>query len=268
MTAKATEAAGGAVEALRDPALEAAGLRHGFFTRAGGVSEGPYASLNCGFGSGDAPERVVENRRRALAALGLDRAALCTAYQCHSDRCVVVETPWPREDAPKADALATRRAGVALGILTADCAPVLFADAAAGVIGAAHAGWRGALDGVLEATVAAMVGLGAEPARIAAVLGPCIGARSYEVGPEFHDRFLAAAPANAALFAPAPRAGHHLFDLAGYVLGRLGRLGLGRVGHVAADTCAEEARFFSYRRVRLRGESAYGRLLSTIALAP
>jgi len=256
------------VEALRDDALAAAAnLRHGFFTRAGGVSEGAHASLNCGFGSDDAPERVAENRRRALAALGLDRAMLCTAYQCHSNRCVVVETPWPREDAPKADALATRRAGVALGILTADCAPVLFADAEAGVIGAAHAGWRGALDGVLEAALAAMIGLGAEASRITAVLGPCIGARSYEVGPEFRARFVAAAPENAALFAPAPRAGHSLFDLAGYVLGRLDRLGLGRVDHVAADTCADETRFFSYRRVCLRGERAYGRLLSTIAIA-
>ena len=258
-----------AVAALRDYALEAAaGLRHGFFTRAGGVSDGAHASLNCGFGADDAPARVTENRRRALAALGLDRATLCTAYQCHGNRCVVVEAPWPREDAPKADAIATRRAGIALGILTADCAPVLFSDAEAGVIGAAHAGWRGALDGILEATVAAMTGLGAEPARIIAALGPCIGVRSYEVGPEFRARFVAAAPANAALFAPAPRAGHFLFDLAGYVLGRLDRLGLGRVAHVAADTCADEARFFSYRRVCLRGERAYGRLLSTIAIAP
>ncbi len=207
MTERSGAGTSDAPQALRDPRLEAAaGLRHGFFTRAGGVGDGVYASLNCGFGADDAPARVTENRRRALAALGLDRASLCTAYQCHSNRCVVVETPWPREAAPKADALATRRAGIALGILTADCAPVLFADAEAGVIGAAHAGWRGALDGILEATLAAMTGLGAEPARVIAVLGPCIGARSYEVGPEFRERFVAAAPANAALFAPAPRA--------------------------------------------------------------
>jgi len=241
---------------------------HGFFTREGGVSEGIYASLNCGFGSRDAAERVAENRLRALAALGLDGATLCTAYQCHSARCVVVERPWPHERAPKADALATRAAGIALGVLTADCAPVLFADPDAGVIGAAHAGWRGALDGVLEAALAAMERLGARRPRIVAAVGPCIGARSYEVGPEFRDRFVAADPANAALFAPAPRDGRLLFDLAGYVLGRLERLGLGRIERVRGDTCADDARFFSYRRARRRGEPSYGRLLSAIALKP
>lgn len=243
------------------------GIRHGFFTRAGGVSGGPFASLNCGFGSGDDPEKVAENRRRALDRAGLPPASLVTAYQLHSPHAVAVETVWPREAAPRADAMATDRPGIALGVLTADCAPVLLADAAAGVIGAAHAGWRGALDGVLAAAVAAMTRLGAQPARIAAAVGPCIAQASYEVGPEFPAPFLAADPANAAFFRPAPRDGRFLFDLPGYVAAALGRLGIGAVARLEADTCREEERFFSYRRACLRGERDYGRGLSVIALA-
>ena len=241
-------------------------LRHGFFTREGGVSEGLYASLNCGFGSGDAPERVAENRARALAAAGMPANALVTAYQTHSAEVATVERIWRREDAPEVDAMVTDRPGIALGILTADCTPVLFADGAAGVIGAAHAGWRGALGGVLEATVAGGRARGARPERIAAGIGPCIAQRSYEVGPEFPAPFLAQDPANAGLFAPSARAGHHMFDLPGYVARRLGALGLARVERLRNDTCAESERFFSYRRVTLRGEPDYGRGLSAICL--
>lgn len=242
------------------------GLRHGFFTREGGVSEGLYASLNCGFGSGDAAEYVAENRARALAAADMPAGSLVTAYQVHSPDVAVVEAPWRREDAPKVDAMVTGRPGITLGILTADCGPVLFADAEARVIGAAHAGWRGAVTGVLEATVAAMEKLGARRDRIAAVLGPCIAQRSYEVGPEFPAPFLAQAPDNAAFFAPSARAGRHMFDLPGYVVHRLGTLGLGQVGRLANDTCAEADRFFSYRRATLEGEKDYGRGLSAICL--
>jgi YfiH family protein len=242
------------------------GLRHGFFTREGGVSEGLYASLNCGFGSGDRPEHVAENRARALAAGDMPAESLVTAYQVHSPDVAVVAAPWRREEAPKVDGMVTDRPGVTLGILTADCAPVLFADAEARVIGAAHAGWRGAVTGVLEATVTAMEGLGARRARIAAVLGPCIAQDSYEVGPEFPAPFLAQSPDNAAFFAPSARAGHHMFDLPGYVMRRLGALGLAQAGRIANDTCAEADRFFSYRRATLRGETDYGRGLSAICL--
>ncbi|MFQ5785530.1 MAG: peptidoglycan editing factor PgeF [Alphaproteobacteria bacterium] len=253
---------------VRADVLDAAeGVRHGFFTRLGGVSDGPFASLNCGYGSDDAPARVTENRLRAAARLGLDETALCTVHQCHSNRCVTADAPWPRGAAPRADGLATNRPGIALGVLTADCAPVLFADPAAGVIGAAHAGWRGALGGVIETTVAAMNALGAEAGRTVAAVGPCIGPASYEVGPEFHAAFCKDAAANAALFAPSQRAGHHLFDLPGYVVRRLAALGLAHVATTAHDTCAEPERFFSYRRVRRAGESSYGRLLSAIVLA-
>ena len=248
-------------------ALDDNGIRHGFFTREGGVSEGIFASLNCGLGSGDDADSVAENRRRALAALQLAGDRLATCYQVHSAGVVVVDAAWPPAERPRADALVTRRRGVALGILTADCAPVLFADAEAGVIGAAHAGWRGALSGVLEATVAAMAGLGAAPARIHAGIGPCIAQPSYEVGPEFPAPFLAADPANAGFFRAAPRAGHFLFDLAGYAARRLSLLGLGRVERTGGDTAAEAERFFSYRRTCLRGEKDYGRELSAICLA-
>jgi polyphenol oxidase len=247
-------------------ALDADGIRHGFFTREGGVSDGLFASLNCGFGSSDDAEKVAENRARAMAAIGLAKDRLATCYQIHSPDVVVVGAPWRREDHPRADGMVTKRPGVALGILTADCAPVLFADPAARIVGAAHAGWRGALTGVLEATVKAMEGLGADPGRIHAGIGPCIAQASYEVGPEFPAPFLAEHAGNAAFFVPAPRTGHFLFDLAGYVTRRLQRLALAGIERTGGDTAAEPERFFSYRRTCLRQERDYGRELSAICL--
>jgi hypothetical protein len=248
------------------PLNEIAHIRHGFFSRNGGVSAGVYDSLNCGYGSGDAAEKVSENRARAMAMLELDGGRLVTAYQSHSAEVAEVEEPWERQDAPKADGLVTRRPGLALGILSADCAPVLMADAKGRVVGAAHAGWRGALDGVLEATIEAMIALGAEREAIVAGVGPAIGQRSYEVGPEFPAPFLEHSEDNGDLFYPARRAGHFMFDLKGYVARRLGRAGVGRVQILPCDTCAEANRFFSYRRACQRGESDYGRGLSAIYL--
>jgi polyphenol oxidase len=242
------------------------GVRHGFFTREGGVSEGIYASLNCGLGSGDNTDKVTTNRDRVASKV--DVKSLVTAYQVHSPTVVEVETPWTREQAPRADAMVTTRRGVALGILTADCAPVLFADRKARVVGAAHAGWRGAVSGVLDATVAAMAKHGARPESIVAAIGPCIAQASYEVGPEFPAPFLAEDPANAAFFKPSARAGHFMFDLRGYVARRLKTIGIGSVHVLTNDTCREEERFFSYRRACLRGEKDYGREISVIALAP
>ena len=241
-------------------------IRHAFFTRQGGVSTGIYASLNAGYGSNDSLEAVTENRARAAAMLGAAPDRLITCYQIHSPDCVVVEEPWTRETMPKADAMATRVPGIMLGVLHADCAPVLFADREARVIGAAHSGWKGARGGVLEATVARMVELGAEPGRITAAVGPCITRRSYEVGPEFPAGFLEEDPDNQDFFAPAARAGHFMFDLPGYVARRLTRAGVGRVETSAHDTVAEEELFFSYRRATLRGEGDYARGLSAIIL--
>ena len=252
---------------ITSDALAGDGIQHGFFTRAGGVSDGMFASLNCGLGSGDDKEKVLENRRRAAAALGRAADDLVTCYQIHSPEVVTVDRPWQRADRPRADAMVTRTPGVALGILTADCAPVLFADAEAHVIGAAHAGWRGAVSGVLDQTVAAMIKLGAAPRRIAAAIGPSIARPSYEVGPEFPAPFLAEDASNAAFFLPAARAGHFLFDLPGYVARRLARLGVARVARTGGDTAAEPERFFSYRRACLRKERDYGREISAIALA-
>jgi purine-nucleoside/S-methyl-5'-thioadenosine phosphorylase / adenosine deaminase len=253
---------------LRGSAFDFPGIRHGFFTRQGGVSEGIFASLNCGFGSSDEAAKVAENRARAMAALGLGGERLLTCYQVHSAEVVVVDRPWQRGEAPRADAMVTGTPEIALGILTADCAPVLFADAGARIIGAAHAGWRGALTGVLEATVAAMERLGAKPQRISAAIGPCIGRESYEVGAEFPAPFLAENAANAAFFRATPRQGHFLFDLAGYVAARLKRLGLARIETIPGDTAAEAERFFSYRRSCHRKERDYGRELSAITLVP
>jgi len=245
----------------------AAAVRHGFFTREGGVSEGLYASLNCGLGSGDDPHRVTENRARAMAMLGLDGAPLCTAYQVHGAEVRVVDAPWPPERRPKVDAMVTTVPGLAIGVLTADCVPLLLADAEARVVGAAHAGWRGALAGVIEAAVEAMVGLGARRERIAAAVGPSIGRSSYEVGPEFPGPFLADDGANRRFFSAAGDDGRCLFDLAGFVVARLRSAGLEAPEHLARDTLDEDALFFSYRRSRLRGEGDYGRALSAIALA-
>ncbi|HET8729327.1 MAG TPA: peptidoglycan editing factor PgeF [Alphaproteobacteria bacterium] len=240
------------------------GVSHAFFTRDGGVSTGLYASRNVGFGSDDARESVARNRALSVAELGAE--SLVTVHQVHSPDVATVREPWPHEDAPRADALVTDRPGVALGILTADCAPVLFADETAGVIGAAHAGWKGALSGVLEATVEAMARLGAAPGRIVAAVGPRISWASYEVGPEFRERFVAAAPENERFFATAARPGHSRFDLGGYVGDRLARMGLATVELADHDTVTDEARFFSYRRSVLRGEPDYGRFLSAVVL--
>jgi purine-nucleoside/S-methyl-5'-thioadenosine phosphorylase / adenosine deaminase len=243
-----------------------AGVRHAFFSRRGGVSGGLFASLNCGFGSADNADDVAANRARAAGALGVGADALITAYQVHSPRVAVVTEPWRQGDAPQVDAMVTQRTDLALGILTADCAPVLFADSEAGVIGAAHAGWRGAIGGVLEATLAAMTGLGAEPGRIAAAIGPCIAQASYEVGPEFPKPFLDEDPANARFFVPSARDGHFMFDLAGYCSAKLRGMGLAMVSWVRRDSCAESDAFFSYRRTCLEGERQYGRNLSAIVI--
>ena len=244
-----------------------AGVRHAFFTRQGGVSEGVYASLNCGFGSNDDPGRVAENRARVTARLGLAAETLVTAYQVHSAEVVSVAESWPPARAPKADGMVTRTRGLALGILTADCVPVLLVDAAAGVIGAAHAGWRGAIGGILEATARAMERLGARLSATVAVVGPCIHQSSYEVGADLRDAVLAADREGDDLFRTGARSGKYQFDLPGFIVRRLQRLALGAVARVAADTFADEKRFFSYRRSVKRGDADYGRELSAIALA-
>jgi YfiH family protein len=243
-----------------------AGIRHAFFTRQGGVSEGLFASLNCGFGSGDVSQRVAANREIAMGSLGLPADRLVTVRQIHSAAVATVAQPWRREEAPSADGLVTAVCGIALGVLAADCAPILFYDPVARVIGAAHGGWRGALGGVVDATIARMAELGAERPLIRAAIGPCIAQPSYEVGPEFPQPFVAEDGANVGFFAPAPRPGRFLFDLAGYVAHRLRRAGITTVEIVPHDTVAGEERFFSYRRACLRGERFYGRGLSAIVL--
>ncbi len=242
------------------------GVQHRFFTRRGGVSAGLYSSLNCGYGSSDGPDNVRENRRRAAASFELAETELLTMHQIHStDVLTVADRRWTSPGAPKADAIVTDRPGLALGVLAADCAPVLLADARAGVIGAAHAGWKGALAGIVDATIAAMERLGAQRARLQAAIGPCIGRESYEVGPEFPAPFLAQDDANAVFFRAAPRAGHFLFDLAGYLAHRLALAGVSAsaTGH---DTLRASDDFFSYRRNTLEGVRDYGRGLSAIAL--
>lgn len=256
------------MEVIAHRSLEGRRIRHGLFTRRGGVSRGAFESLNCGFGSGDAVDAVAENRERAARYLGVSGAALLTAYQTHSRRAVIVDSPWRWDEAPRADALVTRWPGLAIGVLTADCAPVLMADAQAGVVAVAHAGWRGAIEGVLDAAVGAMIEAGAQAPRIAALIGPCIGRDSYEVGPEFYARFLALDPRDADLFRPAPRPERHLFDLEGFVVRRLLRCGLREITALSLDTYADEARFFSYRRVCQAGGADYGRLLAAILLEP
>ena len=248
------------------PMNELARVRHAFFGRRGGVSDTPYDSLNCGFGSGDDPQRVAENRSRAMARIDLDEGHLVTVYQVHSNRVAVVEDPWHRDDAPRADGLVTKQPRIALGVLTADCAPVLLADSTSGVVGAAHAGWRGALGGILNAVVEAMVDLGAKRENIVAGIGPTIGYRSYEVGPEFPAPFLEQADNNGDFCYPSARDGHFMFDLKGYVARRLGFTGVRTIKVLPCDTCAETARFFSYRRSCLHGEKDYGRSLSVIYL--
>ncbi|GAB4182296.1 MAG: peptidoglycan editing factor PgeF [Thalassobaculales bacterium] len=247
-------------------ALEHPRLRHAFYGRRGGVSRGLYTSLNCGLGSADDREAVIANRARCMAAIDLPAAALVTCHQTHSADCMTVERRWEPAASPKADAMATSVPGIALGVLAADCVPVLFAAAQDGVIGAAHAGWKGAKAGVCEATVEAMIELGARPDRIVAVIGPCIQQESYEVGDEFAAEFLKLNRANARYFAAGRRAGKLQFDISGYVAGRLSALGLAEVHRLDFDTCRDEANFFSYRRSVLRGEPDYGRQISVIAL--
>ncbi len=244
-----------------------AGIRHGFFDRRGGVSTGIHASLNCGLGSDDDPDHVRENRRRVAAALGVAPGDLLTAYQIHSATAMAVTAPWPEDARPRADGLATDRRGLALGVLSADCAPVLLADAEAGVVGAAHAGWRGALAGVTDAVIAVMETLGARRQRIRAAVGPCISQACYEVGAELRQAFLDVAPDNDALFAPSTRADHFRFDLEGYVAQRLARADIAMVERLGRCTYADEDAFFSFRRATHRGECDYGRSLSAIALA-
>ncbi len=257
------------VPALTSPLLDALpGVRHAFFTRQGGVSTGLFASLNVGRGSSDEEPSVSENRRRAAAHFGQGPEALAICYQVHSPRVVVAEGCALGDVRPEADGVATGAAGVICGALAADCAPVLIADAEARVVAAVHAGWRGALAGVVEAGVAAMTRLGGEPARMVAAVGPCIGPTSYEVGLEFEGRFLEADQANARFFAPGVREAKRFFDLPGFVLGRLAAAGVARAEWIGRETVSEEEWFFSNRRAVLRGESDYGRLLSAICLTP
>jgi YfiH family protein len=250
---------------IAEPLAAASNIRHGFFTRQGGTSEGIYASLNCGLGSDDDTARVHENRHRAMREIGLADDALRTVYQIHSANVVSVGNGAENTATTKADALVSIVPGIALGVLAADCAPVLLADPTNRVIGAAHSGWRGAVSGVIEATVAAMVELGAKPGRITAVVGPCIGQESYEVGAEFPQPFQDQDAANDRFFVPGNRDGHLQFDLAGYVLSRLEAAGVSAANALGADTYADED-LFSYRRTCHRGEPDYGRNLSVIAL--
>lgn len=244
-------------------------ISHGFFTRQGGVSGGIYDSLNCGSGSRDEPEHVRENQRRAVAALTPVPAAFCKLYQIHSADVLTVTVPWDVADPPKADAMVTQIPLLVLGILTADCGPVLFADRQAGVIGAAHAGWKGAIGGVLENTLDAMEKLGAHRDRIEAVLGPCIAQNSYEVGLEFYARFAEENALYGTFFRPSSgKEDHFLFDLGGFIRHQLGACGLRNVEVLAMDTYADEAQFFSYRRTTHRNEPDYGRQLSAIMLTP
>jgi YfiH family protein len=241
-------------------------VRHAFFTRQGGVSAGLYDSLNCGPGSDDDPECVRVNRERAMARLGMPADALVTPYQTHSATVAVVDGSARENEVPQADALVSGTPGVVLGILTADCAPVLFADDRADVVAIAHVGWKGALAGVIEATVEAMTGLGASPGSITAAVGPCISMRSYEVGPEFPGSFPDQKNENYEVFSPAPRQGHFLFDFSAYIFRRLYALELKGASRLPYDTCAEADRFFSHRRSRLAGEPNFGRNLSVIFL--
>ena len=242
------------------------GIRHGFFTRQGGVSTGIYASLNCGVGSNDDRDLVRENRRRVTAAMGIAPELLATPYQVHGTEAVIVTDVWDTGNGPKADAVVTDRPGIALGVGSADCGPTLYADAEAGVIAAAHSGWRGALTGILESTIAAMEELGAKRNRIVAVLGPMISQPNYEVGPELVAQFIASDPANGGFFIPSSRSGHSLFDLPGFIVSRLSAAGIAAAS-VALCTYADENRFFSYRRGTHRDEPDYGRMLSAIVLA-
>ena len=242
------------------------GIRHGFFTRLGGTSRGLYQSLNCGAGSDDDRVCIIQNRTRVAQHLGSVHDDVVTLYQVHSADALVVDEPVPREALPKADALVTAKRGLVIGVLTADCTPVLFADGKAGVVAAAHAGWRGALDGVLESTVRTMETLGARPADIRAAVGPCISQRAYEVGPEFEAEFLARDPANAKFFVRKNRDSKPHFDLPGFVNHKLQVLGLATIENFAPCTYENESLFFSYRRSQHKKQPDYGRQISAIVV--
>lgn len=251
---------------LESDALKLDGLAHGFFTREGGISEGIYAGLNIGLGSDDKREHVLENRNRVAATFGTDAAQLVSPYQIHSPDVIAIDAPFTAEADRKADALVTASPGLVLGISTADCGPVLFADPQAGVIGAAHAGWKGAVSGVLKNTVTAMETLGASRSNITAVLGPTISQTAYEVGPEFQQRFQDENSGNTIYFTASERPDHFMFDLPAFITDRLGALGLKSVSNMALCTYSDEHRFFSYRRTTHRQEPDYGRQISAIAI--
>lgn len=252
-------------EAITHPLLERAGVSHGFFTRAGGVSTGLYEGLNTGVGSKDDPAAVVENRRRVAEAMGGVPDDFAACYQIHSAVARVAETGWKGER-PEGDASVTSTQGVICAVLTADCAPVLLADAEAGVVAAVHAGWKGALHGVVHSAVAAMQALGAEPGRTVAVVGPCIAQGSYEVGADYQERFEHHDPGSSRFFAVGAAADKRQFDLPGFVLWRLEQAGVGEAAWTGDDTWADETRFYSNRRAFQRGEADFGRLMSAIKL--
>ncbi len=242
------------------------GIEHGFFTREGGVSQSPYTSLNCGWGSGDDLKHVEQNRFYVSRALGHENSTLNTAFQIHSADAVIVKEAWHWESAPKADALVTSTPGIVIGVLTADCLPVLFADPKARVVAAAHAGWKGALSGVIENTLKKMLFLGASLSNVTAAIGPAIAQCSYEVGPEFREQFMAQGAGNKKYFGPSSREGHFMFDLKSYAFARLQAAGIAAINVLAHDTCLEENTFFSYRRACQRGENVYGRQVSAIVI--
>ena len=253
------------MRAVTSPLLsEVAGVRHAFFTRHDGVSTGVYDSLNVGRGSRDEAADVAENRKRCATHFGQTSEALLTCYQIHSADVLTADASW-RDERPQADGVVTATPGLICGALSADCAPILLADPVARIVGAAHAGWKGALGGVAESAIAAMVELGARPERMVAAIGPCIGPASYEVGLEYEARFVDADAANGRFFAPGRTAEKRMFDLPGFVLARIAAAGVGRSEWVGVDTCANED-FFSNRRAVLRGEPDYGRLLSAIMI--
>ncbi len=250
---------------LAEP-LQLKGIRHAFFTRQGGASQGIYASLNGGQGSDDDPVAVASNRERMAGFMGVPSDRLLSCWQIHSADVVTVTTPWTRDQRPKADGMVTDRPGLCLAIATADCGPVLFADAQARVIGACHSGWKGAFTGILEATLEGMEALGAKRDRIHAVLGPTISARAYEVGPEFVARFIDDNPAFAAFFTPSIKSGHHMFDLPSFIGHRLDNAQIGSFTNLDRCTYGEPELFYSYRRTTHRNEPDYGRLMAAIAL--
>lgn len=253
------------LEPLTHPLLDRAGVRHGFFTRQGGVSTGLYEGLNTGVGSSDDPAAVAENRRRVAERMGGVPDDLAACYQVHSALARVAEAGWKGER-PEGDASVTAAPGVICAVLTADCAPVLLADAEAGVVGAVHAGWKGALNGVVHSAVTAMQALGATPARMVAVVGPCIAQASYEVGADYQARFEHHDPGAGRFFAPGATADRRQFDLPGFVLWRLEQAGVGQAAWTGHDTWADETRFYSNRRAFQRGEADFGRMMSAISL--